>query len=97
MIPISKSKLWAIAWLILVLGVLKHRNSPYFDQALLEMGAVFLLLWLPSVVSLIFSRGLSQSLARDHGTPIQLDMVSLVLWLGYLILGSLYLFNWSIY
>lgn len=98
MIHIAKHKLYAIAVYIVVILIVYFRDGhEKFIQSAVILGIFLFLIVFSEFVAWLSSWGMPEALASDHGTPLSPGLVSLFLWLVFLIACMFHLFKWSIY
>ena len=95
MIPISKGTFIAIVWFIVVLVAIRDRGNEELMNVGLNMGFILIFIIFPRIISIIFSWGVPEMMASDHGTPLSSDSVRLVLWMMYVLVGLGIIFEWT--
>lgn len=98
MIHIAKHKLYAIEVYMLVNLIIYFRDGyEGFTKSAVILGVFLFLILFSGFFAWISSWGMPEALASDHGTPLSPDLVSIFLWLVFLIACMFHLFKWSIY
>lgn len=97
MIPISKSKFFALAiYLVVNLIVYARGDAQQLQQSLVVLGVFCIPIFLPSLIAWFARWGLMESLARDFGNAVPHSMVSFFYWLLLIIASLCFVFNWSL-
>ncbi len=95
---IAKNKIYAVLLYIIVNAVVYQRgDQAQLDASLLILAVIILPIFIPGVFAWFARWGFMESLAKDSGSAVSPDMVSLFFWLVFIIASTFFVFNLSLY